>query len=166
MRNTIENMNEVLDASFSSRRRFFRKQVESLREDKAARVVWTTRGATDYDITDNQEEKNSGFFAGTLHRNSFSASNASESRCEGKERSISCSSLNPHGGNSSTRKKIEIRRNVFRRSSISLSDLEVEKSLVLSSKSINSLRNESILCRKVEANVISPTPTSLCYLNN
>jgi len=144
----ITNPNELLDATFSSRSRFFHKQVVSMGEDKANRVVWARVSATDHDVTDNKEESTSGFSAGTFRRNSISASNVSSSQlgsftitrlfnlsrksspdCFGKDQSTSRSastSLSAQGGHN-TRKKFEVRRPVFRRTSISSNDLEVER---------------------------------------
>jgi len=173
IKNTITSANELLDASFSSRRRFFQQQAESAREDKWARVVWTKIGATDLDHTDIKEERDNRFFAGTLRRNSNSVSNASDSHFGSytslfkysrkntpeysREQSVSRSltSLNPHAGNS-TRKKLEIRKQVFRRTSLSTNDLEVERTSNMNSKSLNSLRKERILCRKVDIDMKFP----------
>jgi len=177
MKDSITSPNELLDASFESRRIFFHKKVESMGEGEANRVDWTRLSVTDQDATDNKEERCSRFFAGTLRRNSISISKDSCSHFGSYASSFNSSftslpntvgnqsnsrssltSSNALGGN--RRKKLEVRNEVFRRTSISSNDLEVERTSVTNSKAINSLRNQSILCRKVDVRIKVPRSIS------
>jgi len=172
MKSTITNPNEILDADFESRKKFFQKNVYRMHQSDGSLFQ--------HNVKDDKGQTKERFFAGTVrteesepvkHSSLFSTIGlGSKSHFHLSLKHISENEVydNSKAHHSASHLPLKVRSSVFRRTRVTSFDLKNERNAPNSSASenvkatslrhqgIDSLRKKSTLCREVDLNVHYP----------